>query len=267
MFLVMTTRNVELTLEQFYSFMFFFLIIKVLLYRLDNPKEPVFRTEEYKLWTSVPQIVAGALLGLGVTAGLFFVGTYRPLADPIGEFVTQAVFVAFVETLLMVVLVQTVWLRVPVEVRVREGRLLARWLELPIGLILWPVVFGFLHPPVRLAWLAGEFTLESILAFLYGAGWGILFYAIFRLRDYAGRAAVFFGAVTVWAMHVAANLVILTYPAKAGPFEFFPVEVAMSAPEVGILLMAAVLSATLGTYHLLKGLKIKDALIHWRNRT
>jgi hypothetical protein len=226
MFLVVTTRDVDLSLELFYSLMFFFLIIKVLLYRLDNPKDVVFRTGEYRFWGAPYQIVAGVFIGLATTGLLFVVGTYHPIADPLGEFITQAVFVAFVETLLMVVLVQTFWLTLPVRVRGRWHGLPMRfeWREVPAGIVLWPLVFGFLHPPVRLAWLAGDFTLESIAAFLYGAGWAILFYAIYRLRDHGGPVGMFFGAVTVWTAHVVANLVILSFPAKVGPFEIFPME-------------------------------------------
>jgi len=260
MFLVMTTRQVDLSLEEFYVFMFLLLSVKVILYKLDNPGEVVFRIGEYRFASLPFQAVAGIFVALGATSLLILTGTYRPIENPVGEFVTQALFVAFVETYMMVVLVTTVWARIPV--RLRHDRTAGRpalfeWREIPAGLILWPLVFGFLHPAVRLEWLAGNFTLESLLGFSWGVVWALLFYALFRLRDGKGRYALFFGAVTAWVAHIVANLVILTYRTKVGAFEFFPVEVGAVASDLipYLLLYALIIFTALSAYHL-------DRLLH-----
>jgi hypothetical protein len=251
MFLVMTTRQVDLSLEEFYVFMFLLLMVKVILYRLDNPKEAVFRIGEYRFSALPYQALMGIVVGLAATSLLFFLGTYRPLADPVGEFVTQALFVAFVETLLMVVLVQTVHLRVPVRLRAEAKRTEKRpnrfeWTEAPIGIVAWPLAFGFLHPAVREAWLAGDFSLMSFGAFAYGVFWAILFFAFFWLRDHSGKASVFFGAVTVWVMHIVANLVIMTYKTEVAGFEFFPVEVGAVPMVEWVMPVTLVLTLGLG---------------------
>jgi len=254
MFVLMTTRNTGLSLEEYYSFMFFFVIIKALIFWMTNPGQPVLDVEQYRLGAFPYQAVTGIVIGLSATSLLFFIGTYTPIADPVGEFLTQSVFVAFVETLLMVVLVRTFFMNLPVAFHLgrdkRKGRVWFDWVEVPLGIVLWPILFAMLHAAVREPWLSGQFTLESLVAFAWGAGWAVLFYMLWYLREAGGWYSLAFGAVTVWVAHVTANLVILTYPARAGPFEFFPM--AMEASPMGLpdwVLWATFMGLSISAYY------------------
>lgn len=218
MFMVAASRKLvappgEIPLEIFYILMYLLLIAKAFTWWMDNPHYRVLSSEDYEFRNLQYQLAAGIAVGLAVTALILLFGRFQLPADPVGELTTQGLYVGFVETVFMIVVVQTTFLHIPT----RRG-----WRLVNAGKWLWPPLFAFMHPPVRLEWIAGHFTLASFAAFGYGMFFALLFYLLWAGREGGGRLAPAFGAVTSWTAHVVINMVIVLFPLVIAGFEFYP---------------------------------------------
>lgn len=192
MFLFAANR-LQLLPEMFYILLFLLTVIQQYFFERDNPGRKAMDTSQFKAGQLPQQVVAGALVGVGIGSFLMAFGRMSP--PPFDAWITQTFFVGFVETYLMVVFLEVTWV--------------GRWRA---GPWLWPFFFAFLHPGVRLVWMAGEFTLASLVAFIYAASFGVLFYALYEARNkLAERPSRWFGAVTSWTAHVTINMIVITF--------------------------------------------------------
>lgn len=216
MFFVTTTR-LQLPVELFYLFLAFILLFQAVFFHLDTG-ELVIDTRNWSIEELPPQLVAGVAIGTAIGGPLVFLGTARPPEDFLGELVTQTIFVTFVETIFMVVLVRTI-----------------RFRGFPLGLLVQPPLFGFMHAAVRVPWLTGQFTLESLAFFGYATLFGFFFEGLYVARDYLSPKSTFlgwplpkfFGAVTVQLVHLVLNLILVLVRVQAGTFELFPLLVSL----------------------------------------
>ncbi len=207
-----TTTRLELPLELFYLFLAFILFFQAIFFWVESG-ELVIETRNWSIQELPPQLIAGIAIGTAIGAPLAFVGTPRAPEDFLGELVTQTIFVTFVETIFMVVLVRTI-----------------RFRGFPLGLLVQPLLFGFMHSIVRNSWLAGEFTGQSIAFFAYATLFGFFFEGLYVARDHLSPRRKFlrwplpkyFGAVTVQLVHLILNLFLVVVRVRAGSFELFP---------------------------------------------
>jgi hypothetical protein len=207
MFFAMASRLL-LPLEEFYILLFCLLMIQVIMYRLDNPREKLLSARDYALKDFPPQFILGGLTALAVTSPLIIFGTPHSegAAALVQDVVTQGVFVAFVETIYLVVVVETMWVG-----------------SFPLGMYVWPFVFGFMHPIVRENWMAGQFPLESITSFLYAAAFGFLFFILYYGGALWPKRRRLFGNMTTWSCHLVVNLVITVMAFMILGFQMRPV--------------------------------------------
>ena len=200
--------------ELFYMILLFVVLFQALFYHMST-KELVIDTEQFEYDELAPQAVGGLVVGLLVAAPLAIVGRTTVPAHLFSELVTQVLYVAFVETVFMIVALKTIWFR---------GH--------NVGVFAWPFLFATLHPYVRDPWLRGEFTPESLAGFAYAGIFGVLFESLYLAREAQWRGtflgydkASFFGAVTVWVAHIAINAVLLVRVVSAGAFSLFPLNI------------------------------------------
>jgi hypothetical protein len=221
MFVVTASRSKEISeqftaglfpLELFYLFLFFILGFQALFYEKDTGIL-VIDTSQWSPDELAPQLAAGLVIGLGIGAPLALVGHPRVPENFFSEFVTQAVYIVFVETLFLIVVLRTI-----------------RFRGLEVGFVLQPGLFAFLHEAVRHPWLSGQFTTESIAFFAYAGIFGALFQALYLAREYLPAdkrilgvpARAYFGAITVAVVHLIVNTVLLLVQVRAGQFEMVP---------------------------------------------
>jgi len=208
MFMITATR-IRIPLELFYTILVVLLAIQALFFERDNPGDRVIDTSQYS-FTEAPRQVLAAVLVVLPFGSLFVVFSARP-ATVFGEgfldqLITQAVFVSFVETVYMIVIVRTLW---------HENR--------NVGILAWPVIFAFMHPVVRENWILLRFPLESFLGFAYAAVFGILFWILWEGRERLPRRyRGYFGAVTSWTAHLLINLIVIAFPLTVFVLELFP---------------------------------------------
>jgi len=204
MFFVAAGRT-QMALEEFYLIFVLILIAQALIYWMDTG-EKVLSSREYRLGNLIYQAPAGVALGLLITSPFLVWGTPKLSPSLPADVVTQALFVAFVETVFLVVTVRTL----------RIG-------HTKIGWIVWPFLFGFSHAPVRNNWMVGQFPMESIFAFLYAALFGVLFWLLMAGNELAPeKYRILFGPVTSWAAHLTINMVILIFMLMVAGFSLLP---------------------------------------------
>jgi len=190
--------------QWFYMIFLAVLGLHVYFYERDNPGERVLDTRQYSLLHAPAQAGAGALVGLGLTVPFILFGRFSPGLASWQDFALQALFVAFVETVYLVIFVETV----------KIG-------DFPLGTILWPFVFGFLH--VRSDILTGTISATTGLRFLWSFLFGILFWFLYAARKMdLGKWQRYFGAVTSQVCHLIVNLIILLFPLTLWGFDLFP---------------------------------------------
>jgi len=237
MFVVMASRS-GVSLEEFYAWLLVFSSLQAFYFWLPNLRDPTLKfpldVEAYSFSEAPRQILAGLAAGLLLTAPLLVVGRLR--APDLAELTTQGLFVSFVETVYLVVNANTLFVSLSVRIRGRRIRVE----NLNVGRYVWPFLFAFMHPAVRLDWLAGNFSLESFAAFLYAFVFGVLFYLLYAARaaEGIGRAAGWFGAVTSWFAHFTINMVIVAFPYSIAGFDFFPLALGGGSAAAAVLAAA-----------------------------
>lgn len=195
MFFVTATR-VDLPFEVFYLLFLAMIATQLVFLLVLDPQNPgLLRirkgSDDWKAEALKPQVLVG--VGFGIAVGSLFLafGSWRGVTA--NDVVTQVLFVGFVETLFLIVTVETT----------------------PHGYYAFPPLFGFAHEPVREAWIAGQFTAESFVFFAYATAFGILFMVLYAARDPRfldlGTWNEGFGAVTTWTTHVVVNLMIVAF--------------------------------------------------------
>ena len=205
----------SVSIPVFYAIAFLLVMLQILLYERANPGVRVFRIQDYALSEFPWQAGFGILVALGLGSAVILFSPFAPPADAFHAYVFQ-VMVGLVETVFLISIVETVWLTVPVR---------GRWVQVRFGRYAWPFVFGISHPVVREAWMSGSFTVESLLGFAYAALFGWIFYALYAGRQLYGPPwNRLLGAVTSWVAHTGLNIILLTWPTRAGSFEVFPLD-------------------------------------------
>jgi uncharacterized membrane protein len=207
LFFVASSR-LQLPLELFYMLLLVTVWIQTSIYERDNKPDIVFDTQQYGLFEAPAQIAMGLLVGVGVTLPFMFLYKYASGTDILGALVTQGVFVSFVETLWMIAVVRTFWVQ-----------------NVNVGPYIFPFYFSFIHGAVRNNWLVGNFSVDSILAFIYGAVFGILFYLLWAERERGTKYSKAFGAVTSMFTHLTVNIVIILFPPTILTLTLYPLSI------------------------------------------
>ena len=207
MFMVTATR-LQLPQELFYIILIALLALQALFFERDNPGERVIDTQQYSFTEAPAQVFAAILITIPIVAPFVILGRRAIPADFLNEAFTQGIFVTFSETVYMIVTVRTLWYQ-----------------DRNVGLVLWPPIFAFLHPAVRDNWIRGLFPMESFLAFVYAAAFGVFFWILWEGRTrriFAKRYRRYFGAVTTWTSHLMINLFVIAFPLSVWLLDLFP---------------------------------------------
>lgn len=201
---VVAASRVQLPLEVFYILLLAMLGLQVYFFERDNPKERVVDTAQYTLGEAPRQVLAGALIGIvaGIPAIVWGTPRFDAASFP-ADVLTQAIFVAFVETIYLLVVVNTLYVG-----------------DVRIGIVIWPPLFGLLH--VREEVLHGTVGTETVLRFVYAAVFGALFWLLYEGREILPKpTSKFFGAVTSWTAHLTVNLIVIAFLLQLWGLELF----------------------------------------------
>ncbi len=208
MFMVAASR-LQLALELFYILLFALLAIQALFFWRDNPSERVIDTQQYSFTESPGQVFAALVITAPIVAPFVILGSRQLPPDLFNEFLTQGIFVSFVETVYMIVTVRTLWY---------EDR--------NVGIVAWPLIFAFMHPIVRENWILLRFPLESFLGFAYTGVFGIFFWILWEGRErFPKRYGRYFGSVTSWTSHLMFNMFVISFPLVLFALDLFPLQI------------------------------------------
>lgn len=168
---IYATAEVELSVPMYYLLFAVVLIMIGLWVETDSQdargviRVHVFPRSALKLGELPAQVLGGFIFAAAFVVGATAISTIslKSGVGPgqfVGEIIPQIMVVGAVETLMLIVYVNVVFM----------------------GPYVYPIIFAFSHSRVAMMWTQGLFPLETIVFFVYAVAQGVIFLAIYSGR-------------------------------------------------------------------------------------
>lgn len=163
---IYATAEIELSVPMYYLLFAVVLIMIGLWVETDSQGDvKVFPRSALKLGELPAQVLGGFIFAAAFVVGATAIGTIslKSGVGPgqfVGEIIPQIMVVGAVETLMLIVYINVVFM----------------------GPYVYPIIFAFSHSRVAMMWTQGLFPLETIVFFVYAMAQGVIFLAIYSGR-------------------------------------------------------------------------------------